>query len=63
MGPVTIRVSQKQRITLLECSNEMSEISDLCKIPDVILMTVDASLGFEMQTFEALTVMQNHAFP
>lgn len=41
----------------------MSEIVDLCKIPDLVLMTIDASLGFEMQTFEALTIMQNHAFP
>lgn len=60
---MTIRVSQKQRVTLVECSNDIKEIADLCKVPDIILMTIDASLGFEMQTFEALTIMQNHSFP
>lgn len=47
----------------MEADNEIGELTDQCKVPDVVLMLVDASLGFEMQTFEALTVMQNHAFP
>ena len=41
----------------MECSNEMTDMVDQCKIPDIILVTIDASLGFEMQTFEALTIM------
>lgn len=47
----------------MEADNDISELTDQCKVPDIILMLVDASLGFEMQTFEALTVMQNHSFP
>lgn len=38
-------------------------MTDLGKIPDIVLTLVDASLGFEMQTFEFLSVLQIHGFP
>ena len=62
-GPITIRTSRKQRITLLECSNSISQMADLAKIPDIVLTMVDSSLGFEMQTFEFLSILQIHGFP
>lgn len=62
-GPITIRTSRKQRITLLECSNDISTMADLAKIPDIVLTMVDSSLGFEMQTFEFLSILQIHGFP
>ena len=62
-GPITIRTSRKQRVTLLECSNDLRTMVELGKIPDIVLTLVDASLGFEMQTFEFLSVLQIHGFP
>lgn len=38
-------------------------MTDLAKVPDIVLCLVDASLGFEMQTFEFLSILQIHGFP
>lgn len=62
-GPITIKTSKKQRITLLECPNQINIMTDLAKIPDIVLTMIDASLGFEMQTFEFCAMMQIHGFP
>jgi ribosome biogenesis protein BMS1 len=62
-GPITIKTSKKQRITLLECPNEISAMTEMAKVPDIVLCLVDASLGFEMQTFEFLSMLQIHGFP
>ncbi len=35
----------------------------MAKLPDIVLMLVDASIGFEMQTFEFLSMLQIHGFP
>ncbi len=32
----------------MEADNDISELTDQCKVPDIVLMLVDASLGFEM---------------
>lgn len=36
---------------------------DLSKIADLALIIIDASLGFEMETFEFLSLLRNHGFP
>uniref|UniRef100_H2YNI1 Uncharacterized protein n=1 Tax=Ciona savignyi TaxID=51511 RepID=H2YNI1_CIOSA len=36
---------------------------DVAKIADLILLMVDASFGFEMETFEFLNICQVHGFP
>ena len=36
---------------------------DLSKIADVVLFLIDASLGFEMETFEFLSLLKCHGFP
>lgn len=36
---------------------------DLAKICDLALVLIDASIGFEMETFEFLSLLQNHGFP
>lgn len=38
-------------------------MTDLGKIPDIVLTLIDSSVGFEMQTFEFLSVLQIHGFP
>ena len=50
-GSITLRISKQQRITLIECPNDLSAMIDLSKIADYALLLVDASVGFEMETF------------
>lgn len=35
----------------------------LGRIADLVLLMVDGSFGFEMETFEFLNVLQTHGFP
>lgn len=62
-GPITVRTGKKQRVTLIECPNNISEMFDLAKAADIVLTLIDGSLGFEMETFEMLSIMQVHGFP
>jgi ribosome biogenesis protein BMS1 len=36
---------------------------DLAKVADICILIIDASLGFEMETFEFLSLMKSHGFP
>lgn len=36
---------------------------DMAKIADLALLTIDASIGFELETFEFISMMQNHGLP
>jgi ribosome biogenesis protein BMS1 len=36
---------------------------DLAKIADLALLLIDASIGFEMETFEFLSLLHNHGMP
>ncbi|XP_062330818.1 ribosome biogenesis protein BMS1 homolog [Osmerus eperlanus] len=62
-GPVTIVSGKKRRLTFIECSNDISTMIDLAKVADLVLMLIDASFGFEMETFEFLNICQVHGFP
>ncbi|XP_014677109.1 PREDICTED: ribosome biogenesis protein BMS1 homolog [Priapulus caudatus] len=62
-GPVTIVSAKKQRLTFIECNNDINAMIDVAKIADVVLLLVDASFGFEMETFEFLNICQVHGFP
>lgn len=41
----------------------MGAMADLANIADIVLLTIDASIGFEMQTFEFLSLLQIKGFP
>ncbi|XP_070299914.1 ribosome biogenesis protein BMS1 homolog [Salvelinus sp. IW2-2015] len=62
-GPVTIVSGKKRRLTFIECSNDINTMIDLAKVADLVLMLIDASFGFEMETFEFLNICQVHGFP
>jgi ribosome biogenesis protein BMS1 len=47
-GTVTLRSNKKQRVTIVECPGDISAMIDLAKVADVVLLVIDASLGFEM---------------
>lgn len=62
-GPVTIVSGKKRRLTLVECNNDINCMIDISKVADLVLLLVDASFGFEMETFEFLNICQAHGFP
>ncbi len=62
-GPVTVVTGKTRRVTFFECPNDLNAMVDLAKVADLVLLTVDASFGFEMETFEFLNVLQVTGFP
>ncbi len=62
-GPVTLVSGKRQRLTLVECSNDVNAMIDVAKVADLALVLVDASFGFEMEVFEFLNICQVHGFP
>ncbi|XP_044152421.1 ribosome biogenesis protein BMS1 homolog [Bufo gargarizans] len=62
-GPVTIVSGKKRRLTIIECGCDINSMIDLAKVADLVLMLIDASFGFEMETFEFLNICQVHGFP
>lgn len=62
-GPVTVVTSKNRRITFYECNNDMNSMIDTAKVADLVLLMIDASFGFEMETFEFLNICQVHGFP
>ena len=62
-GPITLLTASNRRITLIEAQPTLSSIIDLSKAADLVLLTVDASFGFEMETFETLNALKQHGLP
>lgn len=62
-GPVTVVSGKKQRLTLIECPNDINYMIDVAKVADLVLLLIDASFGFEMEIFEFLNIAQVHGFP
>ncbi|XP_041362770.1 ribosome biogenesis protein BMS1 homolog [Gigantopelta aegis] len=62
-GPVTVVSGKRRRLTLIECNNDINCMIDIAKVADLVLLLVDASFGFEMETFEFLNICQVHGFP
>ncbi|KAI8843573.1 hypothetical protein BC829DRAFT_400929 [Chytridium lagenaria] len=62
-GPITVVSGKNRRLTFIECSNDLNSMIDIAKVVDLVLLVIDASFGFEMETFEFLNVLQCHGFP
>lgn len=62
-GPITLVAGKKRRLTIVECNNDLNSMIDIGKIADLVLLVIDASFGFEMETFEFLNILQSHGFP
>lgn len=62
-GPVTIVTSKKQRLTFLECPNELEAMVDIAKVADIVLLMIDGNYGFEMETMEFLNVLAATGMP
>ena len=62
-GPVTVVSGKKRRIQFMEVGTDLNDMVDAAKLADLVLLLVDGSYGFEMETFEFLNVLQVHGFP
>ncbi|KEG15357.1 ribosome biogenesis protein BMS1 [Trypanosoma grayi] len=62
-GPITVVAGRSRRVTFLECPNTLTAMCDVAKVADLVLLMVDGSFGFEMETFEFLNIAQVHGFP
>ncbi|KAJ3120346.1 Glycoside hydrolase 2 (Mannanase, beta-galactosidase) [Nowakowskiella sp. JEL0407] len=59
-GPITVVSGKSRRITFFECNNDLNSMIDIAKVADLVLLLIDASFGFEMETFEFLNILQTH---
>ncbi|KAL1707544.1 hypothetical protein EV121DRAFT_288419 [Schizophyllum commune] len=62
-GPITVVSGKKKRLTFVECNNDLNSMIDIGKVADLVLLMIDGSFGFEMETFEFLNILQSHGFP
>lgn len=62
-GPVTVVSGKARRLTFIECNNDINSMIDIGKVADLVLLMIDGSFGFEMETMEFLNVLQAHGFP
>ncbi|KAJ3733295.1 GTP binding protein [Lentinula guzmanii] len=62
-GPITVVSGKKRRITFVECNNSLNSMIDIGKVADLVMLMIDGSFGFEMETFEFLNILQSHGFP
>ncbi|TEB24195.1 GTP binding protein, partial [Coprinellus micaceus] len=62
-GPITVVSGKKRRLTFIECNTDLNSMIDVGKVADLVLLMIDGSYGFEMETFEFLNVLQSHGFP
>ncbi|PFH53358.1 hypothetical protein AMATHDRAFT_73534 [Amanita thiersii Skay4041] len=61
-GPITVVSGKKRRLTFIECNSDLNSMIDIGKIADLVLLMIDGSFGFEMETFEFLNILQAHGF-
>ncbi|GAA5902639.1 hypothetical protein JCM5296_000729 [Sporobolomyces johnsonii] len=62
-GPVTVVSGKHRRLTLIEVPNDLGAMVDAAKVADLVLLMIDGSFGFEMETFEALSALSSHGLP
>lgn len=62
-GPVTLVAGKARRLSFIECPQDLGSMMDAAKFADLVLLLIDGSFGFEMETFEFLNILQVHGFP
>lgn len=62
-GPITVVTSKKQRLTFVECPNELEAMVDMSKVADIVLLMIDGNFGFEMETMEFLNILSASGMP
>jgi ribosome biogenesis protein BMS1 len=59
-GPVTLLSSKSKRLSFFEGKADIHQFIDISKIADLVIFTVDACSGLEMETFEFLSLLVSH---
>ncbi|KAB8297788.1 hypothetical protein EYC80_001587 [Monilinia laxa] len=62
-GPITVVTSKRQRLTFVECPNELEAMVDISKVADIVLLMIDGNFGFEMETMEFLNILSSSGMP
>jgi len=62
-GPITAISGKSKRLTFIECDGDLCSMIDIGKVADLVLLMVDGSFGFEMETMEFINILQTHGFP
>ncbi|XP_026420014.1 ribosome biogenesis protein BMS1 homolog [Papaver somniferum] len=62
-GPVTIVSGEQRRIQFVECPNSLNGMLDAAKYADAVILLIDTSIGFEMETFEFVNILRVHGMP
>ena len=62
-GPITVVANKRMRLTFLEVNPDVCSMLDAAKIADLVLLVINGSFGFEMETLEFLNMLQAHGFP
>ncbi|KAI3854946.1 hypothetical protein MKX03_009104, partial [Papaver bracteatum] len=62
-GPITIPTGDKRRVQFVECPDDINGMIDAAKYADLVLLLVDASYGFEAETFEFFNLLRVHGLP
>ncbi|KAI5184380.1 ribosome biogenesis protein BMS1 [Nematocida homosporus] len=62
-GIVSLMVGKAKRISLFECPADLVSMVDASKVADLVILTIDASVGLEIETFEMLNLLKTHGFP
>jgi ribosome biogenesis protein BMS1 len=68
-GPITVVSGKKQRLTFVECNNDINSMIDIGKIADLVILMIDGSFGFEMVrsrlsfvlTYKHLVFLRKHS--
>jgi len=63
-GPITVVANKQKRLTFFEVpADDLNAMIDIGKTADLVLLMLNGSFGFEMETFEFLNLLQAHGFP
>lgn len=62
-GPITVVSGKQRRVQFVECPNDINGMIDAAKFADLVLLLIDGSRGFQLETFEFLNILQVHGFP
>lgn len=62
-GPVTLVAGRRKRLSFVEVGADLASMIDAAKVADLVLLVIDASFGFEMETFEFLNIAAAQGMP